>query len=79
MLQLIIFMLAAVPPNQGIPDRVVFRDPLQGPTAVTDLWIIPPKLPDCRTAQEEEVALDHRRHGEMEQCAPRSKPESQRR
>jgi hypothetical protein len=78
MLQLLL-MLAAAPPMNGVPDRVIFRDPQNGPTPVTDLWIIPPKLADCRTAQEEEVALDHRRHGEMEQCAPRTKAENRRR
>ena len=70
MLQLISLMLLAAPVPNGIPDRVIFRDPIQGPTPVTDKWIIPPKVPDCRNAEEEERALSQRANRERESCDP---------
>ena len=78
MLQLLILMLAAVQPGQGIPDRVIFRDPLQGATPVTDKWVGPAKIYDCRTPEEDRVALDQRLHGETPQCWPKELDQKQR-
>ena len=79
MLQLISLLLLAQPIPGGIPERVIFRDPLQGPTPVTDKWIIPPKIPDCRNSQEEEKALAQRANGELESCDPVSHDRAMRR
>jgi len=74
MLQLLLMLAAAAPPQNGIPDRVIFRDPVQGPTPVTNLWIIPPKIPDCRNPQEEQVAIEQMHNGDPGQCVPKTKP-----
>ena len=71
MLQLMLFLLAAVPPMGGAPDRVILRDPMQGPTPVTDKWVGPTKIYDCRTPEEDRVALDQRLHGETPKCWPK--------
>ena len=70
MLQLLLLVLAAVPPGAGMPDRVILRDPQNGPTPVTNLYLIPPKLHDCRTDAEVQAALEKRRYGEQEPCDP---------
>lgn len=67
MLQLVILLFAA-PAMAGPPDRVNLRDRLEGPTPVTDKWIIPPKAPDCKNAQQEQVAIEQIRNGELGQC-----------
>ena len=70
MLQLVLSMLLAAPPMNGVPDRVIFRDPQNGPTPVTDLWIIPPKVPECKNDQQIQQALDQKAHGELQSCDP---------
>jgi hypothetical protein len=70
MLQLIMAMLVAGPEMGGVPDRVILRDPQNGPTAVTDLWIIPPKVPDCKTDQQIRQALEEKARGDQQSCDP---------
>jgi hypothetical protein len=79
MLQLLLIMSAQAAGANGIPDRVIFRDPLLGPTPVTNLWIIPPKIPDCKNAQEEQLAIEEMRNGEAGRCVPKTKIEKPRR
>ena len=69
MLQLVIPLLLAAPVMNGIPDRVIVRDPT-GPTPVTDLWIIPPKIPDCRNDQQIQQALAEKANGDPQSCDP---------
>ena len=74
MLELVVPMLlysqAAI---SGVPARVDLRDRLQGPTPVTGFVILPPKVPDCRNSEEEQVALEQRRAGVPEMCDPKTK------
>lgn len=71
MLQLLMLMLlAAQQPGAGPSERVILRDPMQGPTPVTDKYLLPPKLKDCRTDAEVQAALDARRYGDQEPCDP---------
>ena len=51
-----------------------FRDNGVGPTAVIDKFLIPPKIPDCRNAKEEQVAIAQMRNGEAGDCVPKTKP-----
>ena len=70
MMQLLM-LLALAAQNTPAPttgDRVIFRDPIQGPTAVTDKFLIPPKIPDCRTDAQIQQALAQRANGELESC-----------
>jgi hypothetical protein len=69
MLQLVIPLLLAAPAMNGVPDRVIFRDPT-GPTPVTDLWIIPPKIPDCKNDQQIQRALAEKANGDPQSCDP---------
>ena len=81
MLQLVIFMLAAAMPQVGTgpPDRVILRDPMQGPTPVTDKWIGPAKIYDCKTEADDRIALDQRLHGETPRCWPKELDQKQQR
>ena len=69
MLQLIIPLLLAAPTMSTVPDRVLVRDPT-GPTPVTDLWIIPPKIPDCKNDQQIQRALAEKANGDPQSCDP---------
>jgi hypothetical protein len=74
MLPLVMLLMAATPPMSGPPDRVILRDNGVGPTAVIDKFLIPPKIPDCRNAKEEQVAIAQMRNGEAGDCVPKTKP-----
>ena len=72
MLQLFALMLAVGPPTiapgAGILDM---RDRTQAVGPVSDKWILPPKIYDCKTEAEDRAALDQRLHGETPQCWPK--------
>ena len=65
-------LLAAGGGGSGIgPDigsRMDMRDRVQGPTPVTGMYLIPPKVPDCRTQAEVDSAIAARRLGDAEKC-----------
>jgi hypothetical protein len=73
MLELIVPMLLFSQEISGVPSRIELRDRLQGVTPVTGFVILPPKVPDCRTAEEEQAALEQRRAGVPEMCDPKTK------
>jgi hypothetical protein len=80
MLQLAIpIFLFAAPVMNGVPDRVIFRDPQNGPTPVTDLWIVPPKIPDCRNDEQIQKALAEKANGDPQSCDPPKSATLQRR
>lgn len=79
MLQLLLMMFAAMPPSAGVPDRVILRDPQQGPTPVTDLFVIPPKIPDCRTDEQIRHALQEKADGYLQSCDPPKSADQHRR
>lgn len=63
----VLMMQPAIGPGVGErtnPDR--FR----GVTPVTDKFILPPKIPDCKTKEEADQALADKRAGEWEKCDP---------
>jgi len=70
MLQLMMLMLLVQTPGSGTADRLLQNDRLQGPTPVSDKFLLPPKLQDCRTEADVRVALDARRYGDQEPCDP---------
>ena len=73
MLQLIPLLLFAQP-MLSVPDRVILRDPQNAATPAMTGWVLlPPKVPDCRTDQEEQIALEQRRNGDPEMCDPKTK------
>jgi hypothetical protein len=74
MLPLVMLLMAAAPPMSGPPNRVILREQAASPTPVTDLFLIPPKIPDCSNAQEEQVAIAQMRNGEAGDCVPKTKP-----
>ena len=81
MLQLVMLMLLAAQsgPGPGSPARIDLRDRLQGPTPVMDKFLIPARPPNCRTAEEEQIALEQIRHGELGQCMVRDDSQARRR
>ena len=82
MVQLFLVMLAmgqaAGSPGPGAGQRLI-QDRGQAATPVTQMNLIPPKIYDCRTAEEERVALDQRLSGETPQCWPKSLQQNSRR
>jgi len=81
MLQLFALMLLAVQdaPGPGIGEQILLRDRAQGATPVTDKFLIPARPPNCRTEEEEQIALEQIRHGELGQCMVRDQSRTRRR
>lgn len=67
----LILMLAMVPQGVGSgPSQRVAQEGTSAPTPVTGLFLIPPKIPDCKTKEEADQALADKRAGEWEKCDP---------
>jgi hypothetical protein len=56
-------------PGPGVGERLN-PDRFRGVTPVTDKFILPPKIPDCRTKEEADQAVADKRAGEWEKCDP---------
>jgi len=69
MLQLLTLILLAQAGPSTV-ERFLQHDRIQGPTPVTDKFLLPPKLKDCRTEADVRAALDARRYGDQEPCDP---------
>ena len=55
--------------GQSIGDnRGVLRDPMRGPTPVTDKDLRPSRPPDCRTDADVQRAVEQVRNGEQGDC-----------
>ncbi len=70
MLQLLTLIMLIQTPGPSTAERFLLRDRLQGPTPVTDKFLLPPKVKDCRTESDVRAALDARRYGDQEPCDP---------
>ena len=67
-LALLMFFAAAFQdPGSGTANRDLMRDRAGGPTPVTDLFLLPPKIPDCRTQAAVDEALKAKRNWEAQQ------------
>ena len=75
-LMLLLAQNAEVGPGAGT--RLI-HDRARAPTPVTDKFLIPTRPPNCRTAEEEQIALEQIRHGELGQCMVRDESEARRR
>ena len=60
MMPILLAMLLAAPGTSIGTNRMILRDPQQGPTPVTK-FIIPTRLPDCTTPEE----IQHARVAEL--------------
>jgi hypothetical protein len=67
---LMLLLLLAAQPAPGPSERMLERDRTQGPTPVTGMFLIPPKIPDCRTKEEVDAAAQAKAAGEFEKCDP---------
>jgi hypothetical protein len=67
---LLLLLLAAQQPGPGPSERMLERDRTQGVTPVTGMFLIPPKIPDCRTKEEVDAAAQAKLAGELEKCDP---------
>jgi len=56
-------------PGPGVGERTN-PDRFGGPTPVTDKFILPPKIPDCRTKEQADEALRAKQAGDLEPCDP---------
>ena len=68
---LALLMVAAptgVGPSPG--EKMDMRDRTRGVTPASGLFLIPPKIPDCRTQLQADAALQAKRNGELEPCDP---------
>lgn len=73
MINIAILLFAAAAqssPGQGLSEQFKLRDRAQGPTPVTGFFLIPPKIPDCRTSEEAQEAVKVKREGGFEACDP---------
>ena len=70
MLQLLSLIMLIQTPGPSPSQRFLLHDRIQGPTPVSDKYLLPPKLKDCRTDAEIQAALDARRFGDQEPCDP---------
>ncbi len=67
---LMFFAASLQDPGTGPANRDLMRDQAGGPTPVTDLFLLPPKIPDCRTQEAVDQALKAKRNMEAQQCDP---------
>jgi len=67
---LTLLLLLAFQSGPGPSERMLERDRTQGVTPVTGMFVIPPKIPDCRTKEEVDAAAEAKRAGEYEKCDP---------
>jgi len=72
MLQLVLAMLVTPPPPAtGVGRMLDMRDRTQGTTPVTGMFLIPPKVPDCKTDAQIQQALAEKADGIIPQsCDP---------
>ena len=70
MLQLLMLMMAVTPVGPGPGNFTSIRERIQAPSPVTDLYLIPPKVPDCRTDAEIQQALAQKANGDPQSCDP---------
>lgn len=69
MVHLLLALVLAGPGSGSIGEsRMILRDPQQGPTAVTDLYLIPERVPDCTTPQQVQRANEERIKGWDPEC-----------
>jgi hypothetical protein len=69
MVPLFMALLLAPPGNGSIGEnRIILRDPIQGAMPVTDKDLIPARLPDCQTQEQEQRVRLEQIRGESEEC-----------
>lgn len=69
MVHLLMALLLAGPGSGSIGvSRMILRDPQQGPTAVTDKYLIPERVPDCTTREQIQRANEERIKGWDPEC-----------
>ena len=66
---LLMTLMLMMQPGPGVGERTN-PDRFRGVTPVTDKFILPPKIPDCRTQEEDDRALADKRAGDWEKCDP---------
>ncbi|HEX3675778.1 MAG TPA: hypothetical protein VHU79_00070 [Sphingomicrobium sp.] len=69
MVHLLMALLLAGPGSGSIGvNRMILRDPQQGPTPVTDKFLIPARVPDCTTPEQVQRANAERIKGWDPDC-----------
>ncbi len=65
-----LLMAMMIAPGSGAigDNRGILRDPVRGPTPVTDKDLHPSRPPDCRTDADVQRAVEQVRNGEMGEC-----------
>ncbi len=51
-----------------VEGRMQMSDRIQGAMPVSDKFILPPKVPDCRTQSQVDAAVQAKRLGDAQQC-----------
>lgn len=78
MVHLLLALLLAAPGGTGSigENRMILRDPIQGPMPVNDKFLIPARLPDCATAEDLQRAREEQIRGWEPDCMlPKTKPD----
>ena len=57
-------------PGPSIGTRIDMRDRAQAVTPVTGYFLLPPKIPDCRTQAQVDEAVRAKQDGYFERCDP---------
>ena len=71
MVVLLMAMLLAPPPPSGGSigeNRMILRDPQQGPMPVSDKFLIPSRIPDCADRYQAQRAAEERIKGYEPEC-----------
>lgn len=68
MVHLLLAMLLLAPGGSIGTNRMILRDPQQGPTPVTDKYILPGRAPDCTTPEQIQRANQERIQGWEPEC-----------
>lgn len=79
MLPILMAFLLAAPGSTSIGEnRMILRDPQQGPMPVTDKFLIPSRVPDCADWQQIQRAQEERIKGWEPECIIPRKADQQR-
>ena len=70
MVPLLLALVLAPPAGAGSigESRMILRDPQQGPTPVTSLFMIPARVPDCADRYQAQRAAEERIRGFDPEC-----------
>ena len=77
MAHLLLALMLAAPGTSIGENRMILRDPQQGPMPVSDKFMIPARVPDCANPEQLQRAEEERIKGWEPECMLPRKPKDQ--